>query len=98
MADAADAVARGAASGEGHPIDTKGRMIVDHHGAGVEPVCKANRRWKRCYSPFLYRDRNAIERMFGRIEYFRRIATRCDRLATNFPAAICLVATICYWL
>ena len=45
-----------------------------------------------------YRDRNAIERMFGRIKDFRRIATRYDKLARNFLAAVCLVATVCYWL
>ena len=44
------------------------------------------------------RDRNAIERMFGRIKDFRRIATRYDRLCRNFLAAVCLVATVCYWL
>ena len=27
---------------------------------------------------------------------FRRIATRYDRLATNFLAAVCLAATVCY--
>jgi transposase len=48
---------------------------------------KANRRWKNCFSPFLYRDRNAIERMFGQLKDFRRIAIRCDRSATNFLAA-----------
>ena len=42
-----------------------------------------------------YRDRNAIERMFGRIKDFRRIATRYDRLAQNFRAALCLVAPVC---
>jgi transposase len=36
--------------------------------------------------------------MFGRIKDFRRIATRYDRLAQNFLAAVCLAATICYWL
>ena len=44
---------------------------------------KANRRWKNCFSPFLYRDRNAIERMFGRLKDFRRIATRYDRTPTT---------------
>ena len=39
-----------------------------------------------------------IERMFGRLKDFRRIATRYDRLARNYLAAICLAATICYWL
>jgi transposase len=57
---------------------------------------KANRRWKNCFSPYLYRD--AIERMFGRLRDFRRIATRYDRNAHNFLAAVCIVATLCYWL
>ena len=67
---------------------------------GVAPNIppKANRRWKNCFSPFLYRDCNAIERMFGRIKGFLRIATRFDRLAHNFLAAVYLVGTICYWL
>ncbi|ESX09464.1 hypothetical protein X766_33540 [Mesorhizobium sp. LSJC255A00] len=53
--------------------------------ANIPP--KANRKWKNCFSPFLYKDRNAIERMFCRIKDFRRIATRYDRLARNFLAA-----------
>jgi hypothetical protein len=43
-------------------------------------------------------DRNAIERMFGRIKDCRRTATRYDKVARNFLAAVCLVATICYCL
>ncbi|EHH10883.1 putative transposase [Mesorhizobium amorphae CCNWGS0123] len=39
-----------------------------------------------------YRDRNAIERMFGRLKDFRRY----DRSATNFLAAVCLVAIVSY--
>ena len=30
--------------------------------------------------------------MFARLKDFRRIATRYDRLAENFPAAVCLAA------
>jgi transposase len=59
---------------------------------------KSSRRWKPCFSKALYRGRNAIERMFGCLKDFRRIATRYDRLATNFLAAVQLVATVCYWL
>ena len=44
---------------------------------------------------FLYRARNAIERMFCRLKDSRRIATRYDRLATNF-LAVCLAATLSY--
>jgi len=53
---------------------------------------KVNRRWKNCFSPVLYRDRNAIERMFCRLKDFRRIATRYDR------RAVCIAATVSYWL
>ncbi len=59
---------------------------------------KANRRWKPVFSPVLYRDRNAIERMFCRLKDFRRIATRYDRKAINFLAAVCIAATVSYWL
>jgi transposase len=73
-----------------HKVEEKGTM------PNIPP--KANRRWKNCFSSVLYRDRNAIERMFGRLKDFRRIATRYDRSATNFLAAVCLAATISYWL
>ena len=59
---------------------------------------KANRYWKNCFSPFLYRGRNAIERMFCRLKDFRRIATRYDGLAMNFLAAVCIAAIVSYWL
>ena len=74
------------------------RRQVEERGALPNIPPKVNRRWKNCFSPFLYRDRNAIERMFGRLKDFRRIATRYDRMAKNFLAAICLAATVSYWL
>jgi transposase len=74
------------------------RRKVEARGAMPNIPPKVNRRWKSCFSPFLYRDRNAIERMFGRLKDFRRIATRYDRLAVNFLAALCLAATVSYWI
>jgi len=74
------------------------RRKIESKGAAPNIPPKTNRRWKPCFSSTLYRDRNAIERMFGRIKDFRRIATRYDRIAQNFLAAVCLVATLCYWL
>ena len=71
---------------------------IEAKGAAPNIPSKTNRRWKCCFSPSLYRHRNAIERMFGRLKDFRRIATRYDRLASNFLAAVCLAATLCYWL
>ena len=55
-------------------------------------------RRRPCFAPVLYRDRNAIERMFCRLKDFRRVATRYDRLATTFLAAVCIAAAVSYWL
>jgi transposase len=50
------------------------------------------------YDPVAYRQRNLIERMFGRLKDFRRIATRYDKLARNFLASIALAATLIWWI
>ena len=39
-----------------------------------------------------YKRRNVIERMFGRLKNWRRIATRYDRLARNYIAALAIVS------
>jgi transposase len=74
------------------------RRQVEERGAMPNIPPKANRTWKNCFSPVLYRNRNAIERMFCRLKDFRRIATRYDRNAANFLAAVCIAATVSYWL
>jgi transposase len=45
----------------------------------------------------LYQERNRIERSFGRLMDFRRIATRFDRNVKNFMAALCLAAVVIWW-
>jgi transposase len=50
-----------------------------------------------CFSPFLYRARNRIERFFNRIKQCRRVATRYDRLAANYLAFV-QPASIRLWL
>jgi len=67
-------------------------------GAAPNLPPKSSRRTKPGISPALYRDRNAVERMFGRLKDFHRISTRYDRRADVFLAAICLEATVSYWL
>ena len=44
-----------------------------------------------------YRRRNVIERSFGRLKNWRRIATRYHRLAQNYLAAIALVSIVIAW-
>jgi transposase len=74
------------------------RRQVEERGAMPNIPPKANRKWKNCFSPHLYRNRNAIERTFCRLKDFRRVATRYDRNAVNFLAAVCIAATVSYWL
>ena len=50
------------------------------------------------YDKRRYRRRNRIEIMFGRLEDWRRIATRSDRCAKAFLSAVALAATVMFWL
>jgi transposase len=62
----------------------------------IAPVIppKSNRKTKRDCDFALYRERNLIERFFNKIKHFRAIATRYDKLARNFLAAVQLVLAI----
>ena len=81
-----------------HPRRDRLLGIRSRTGAAPNIPPKANWHWKPCFSPVLYRGRNAIERMFCRLKDFRRVATRYDRLATDYLAAVCIAATVSYWL
>ena len=52
---------------------------------------------KRSVDLQLYRQRNLVERYFCKVKHFRRIATRYDKLARNFLAALAL-ASARIWL
>jgi transposase len=40
----------------------------------------------------LYRERNLIERFFSKLQHFRGVATRNDKLAANFLAMVQLAS------
>jgi transposase len=63
---------------------------------GITPVIppRANRKEQRDCDYALYRERNLIERFFNKIKHFRAIATRYDKLARNFLAAVQLISAI----
>src|SRR5262249_1789863 len=63
--------------------------------ANIPPRC--NRNEPICFSPYLYRARNLVERFFNKIKQCRRVATRYDKLAANYLAFIQL-ASIRLWL
>ena len=59
---------------------------------------KSNRKIRINYDRVLYRQRHKIENMFGRLKDWRRIHTRYDRCAHTFMSAICIAATVIFWL
>lgn len=67
---------------------------------GIVPCIpgRANRKAPIQCDADLYKQRNRIERMFGRLKDWRRIATRYDRCAHTFMSAICIAATVIFWL
>nr|WP_197435126.1 transposase [Nitratireductor arenosus] len=56
-----------------------------------------NRRDPICFSPYLYRHRNYVERLLNQIKHCRRIAMRYEKHAANFLAFVKLAA-IRLWL
>jgi len=73
------------------------RELARQQGAWANIPSKRNRRDPICFSPYLYRARNLVERFFNKIKQCRRAATRYDKLAANYLAFIKL-ASIRIWL
>jgi transposase len=73
------------------------REMINGQGAWANIPPKSNRKDPICFSPYLYKARNLVERFFNKIKHFRRIATRYDKLAANYMAMIKL-ASIRVWL
>ena len=46
----------------------------------------------------LYRQRHKGKNMFARLKDWRRISVRYDRCAYTFFSAICIAATVIFWL
>ena len=67
---------------------------------GIVPCIpsKTNRRVPIPHDRVLYRQRHKIENMFGRLKDWRRIHTRYDRCAHTFFSAICIAATVIFWI
>ena len=71
--------------------------LKDHRIKAVIPST-ASRRIPYPIDRKAYRRRNVIERLFCKLKNWRRIATRYDRLARNYIAAIAFVAVIIAWI
>jgi transposase len=79
--------------------DADERVLNKLKQAGKTAVIppKANRKQQREYDKDLYKARHLIENFFAKLKQFRAIATRYDKTAKNFLAAI-YFASVLIWL
>jgi transposase len=80
-------------------FDADKRVIEPLLAAGKTLVIppKSNRKIKRAFDKEMYKARHLIENFFCKLKQFRAIATRYDKTARNFLAAIHLAAAV-IWL
>ena len=92
------AVPRGGCLAADAAYDSDGlrRFLLER---GTVPVIPNNptRKNRHSFDEIAYRQRNLVERMFCRLKDWRRIATRYDKLASHFAAAVALAAAILWW-
>jgi transposase len=50
------------------------------------------------YDKILYRQRHKTDNMFTKLKDWRRTATRYDRCVPTFFSAICIAATVAFYL
>ena len=76
------------------------KFRADLDQRGTKPVIpnRCNRKQPFAFSKRLYKLRWRIESAFNRLKDFRRIATRYDKLARNYLAAVCLTAALVWWI
>ncbi len=67
-------------------------LVAALGGTAHIPTC-SDRRVQRSVDRELYRKRNLVERFFCKLKHFRRVATRYEKLAANYLAAVLLAAT-----
>lgn len=66
--------------------------LIRATGAKAHIPSTSQRLIHRSVNRRIYRQRNLVERFFNKLKHFRRIATRFDKLARNFLAAVALAS------
>jgi putative transposase len=67
---------------------------IQEAGAEVVIPPKSDRIEQREYNEELYRERNEVERFFGRLKLNRRIATRYEKTARNYLSFVFWASTL----
>ena len=80
-------------------FDADERVIEPLRAAGKNLVIppKSNRKNQRTFDKEMYKARHLIENFYCKLKQYRAIATRYDKTARNFLAAIHLAAAV-IWL
>jgi transposase len=95
-----------------YPAMSNAKVLIGHKGYDSDELrdalnarkikaCippRSNRTAPRSYSKSLYKQRHKVENMFAKLKDWRRIATRHDRCAHTFMSAICIAATVIFWI
>jgi transposase len=70
------------------------KLIEAIEAKGAEAVIPPmkHRKVQRVYDKDRYKDRNLVERFFGKVKQFRRVATRYEKTARNFLAFVHLAS------
>ena len=85
-------VAAAVVADRGYDSNAVLELITQSGAQAAIPSC-IRRVVKRSVDPAIYRQRNLVERFFCKLKQFRRVATRFDKLARNFLAAVLLAST-----
>ena len=67
--------------------------LIRASGAKAHIPSTRSRLIQRSVNRRIYRQRNLVERYFNKLKHFRRIATRFEKLARNFLAAVALASS-----
>lgn len=59
------------------------RNTISEQGGLANIPPKTNRKAPICFSPWLYRQRNLVERFFNKLKYYCWITTRYDKLGST---------------
>lgn len=73
---------------KGYDADERVIRLLEQAGKTVVIPPKRNRKDQREYDKELYKSRHLIENFFCKLKQFRAIATRYDKTARNFLAAV----------
>ena len=78
---------------KGYDADTLLDWLKERSITAVIPP-KANRKVQRDCDWYLYKERHVVECMFGRLKYYRRIATRFEKKANHFKEMLAFAAVL----